>query len=162
MSWHEKISSHHHPRERQQQGKNCWEGPWPRLWDLGRTRGCRQTAKEGTVFCSVNLAWVSLWLWLINKSNSSGLTALPRYHECCPLWAPLFPPPQQSLDPFSHSCLSECAWPSLPYPSVTALIHFQANCFHWCVQTNHLWEMSQDVNFMWNWATAKIASFFII
>lgn len=102
----------------------------------------------------------SLWLWLLSKSNSSSLSALPRHHSHCPLWAALFPHPQPSLDPFSCSCLSECAWPSLPHPPVTALICFQANCFYWHVQTNHLWEMPQDVNFIWNWVTAKSASFF--
>lgn len=55
--------------------------------------------------------------------------------------------------------------PDLPYLTlspVRAVTRFQANCLHRCVQTNHLWEMPRNVNFIWNWIIAESIPIFLL
>lgn len=109
----------------------------------------------------MSLSQIPLWLW--HKATPWSLTALPGHQTYCLILPSLFSHLQQSLNPSSHPVLLDLSdLPYLIFSPITALIHFQANCLHRCVQTNHLWEMPRNVNFIWNWVIAKSMSIFFL
>lgn len=101
-----------------------------------------------------------LWFPHIGKSNFESLVTFPRYQILCTSWSSLLTWSKEWVYFCNFFLLATSDSPYAILSPVADFIQLQANCLHRCMQTNHLWKMPWNVNFIWNGVIAKSASIF--